>query len=304
MIAILLSALAFFNAALWADRDTKQFKDDVIEFEIIIPSYNNAQWCIQNLRSAVSQLYPHFHVTYVDDCSTDGTGEIAEQFVRDNNLQDKVTIIHNKKRCGAMANWYYTISMCPDHKVIVNLDGDDMLANSQVLAYLAKIYNRYDVWLTYGQFTEWPQGGRGWCKAMPRHVIENNEVRYFEDMPSHLRTYYAWLFKKIKKEDFMHEGQFVQMTCDQAMMFPMMEMAGERYAFIPKILYLYNATNSISDHRVNEKCQRDFSKIIRSKKRYQRLDKPGIALRSGKPIYRRQSLQPMIPQSPEAAGNI
>lgn len=300
MIAILLSILAFFNASLCADVSSVRYKDDVIEFEVIIPSYNNAQWCIQNLQSAVSQTYPHFHITYVDDCSTDGTGEMVEKFVQENNLQQKITIIHNKKRCGAMANWYYTISTCPDYKVIVNLDGDDMLANPQVLSHLAKIYRNYDVWLTYGQFTEWPQGGRGWCKAMPKDVIENNEVRYFEDMPSHLRTYYAWLFKKIKKEDFMHEGEFVPMTCDQAMMFPMMEMAGERYAFISKILYLYNATNTISDHRVNEKCQRDYSKIIRAKERYQRLDKPEIALRPGKPGYKRNLLQPAVPlPSPE-----
>jgi glycosyltransferase involved in cell wall biosynthesis len=276
---------------------SQTYYDDKIEFEIIIPSYNNAEWCIKNLQSAVSQRYAHFHVTYVDDCSIDGTGDLVDAFVRDNNLQDKVTVIHNKKRCGAMANWYYTISLCPDHKVVVNLDGDDRLAGPNVLSYLAKMYQTYDIWLTYGQFVEWPQGGRGWCVPMPTHIVENNAFRDFEHMPSHLRTYYAWLFKKIKKEDFMHEGQFVPMTCDQAMMFPMMEMARERHACIAKTLYFYNATNGISDHRINEKCQRDFSKIIRAKKRYPRLEEPAVPLRSDKPLYRKKSLHTSTPLS-------
>lgn len=284
MIVALCAILSLWIGAV----DANHYKDDVIEFEIIIPSYNNAPWCVQNLQSAVSQVYPHFHVTYIDDCSTDGTGEMVEKFVKDNNLQDRVTIVHNKKRWGAMANWYYTISICPDHKVIVNVDGDDMLADRQVLAHLAKIYKNYDVWLTYGQFTQWPNPARGWCKPMPEEVVKNNTFREYVHMPSHLRTFYAWLFKKIQKEDFMHEGQFFAMTCDQAMMFPMIEMAGERHACIRKVLYIYNNSNTMSDHVADEGAlQSSLSKVIRAKTPYTRLAEPAIALRPGKPLYKK-----------------
>lgn len=259
--------------------------DDNVKFEIIILSYNNAKWCIQNLKSAVEQQYPHFHVTYVNDCSTDGTGDIIEKFVRDNNLQDQVRVIHNKKRCGAMANWYHTICACDNSTVIVNLDGDDRLAHVHVLKKLANVYENYDVWLTYGQFIEWPHGSQGWCVPMPKNIVKNNAFRDFVHMPSHLRTYYAWLFKKVKREDFEYKGKFVEMTCDQAMMFPMIEMAGERHAFISEILYLYNANNSLSDHRISENSQRFFSKVIRAKKRYDRLQSPDIPLKIGKPLY-------------------
>ena len=262
------------------------YADDIIEFEIIIPSYNNAQWYMQNLHSAVNQDYPLFHVTYIDDCSTDGTGALVDEYVQQNNLQTRVTVIHNKQRRGAMANWYEAISACPDHKVVVNLDGDDMLAHRSVLALLAHVYQQYDVWLTYGQFGLWPQGGRGWCEKMPEHIVKNNAFRDYNPMPSHLRTFYAWLFKKIKKEDFMHEGDFFTITCDQAMMFPMMEMAGERHAFINQIVYWYNTMNSTSDHVAdNGRLQSSISRVIRTKERYQRLEKPEVALRLDKPLY-------------------
>lgn len=287
----MIATLCILASLCVSGMQAQQYKDDCIEFEIIIPSYNNAQWCIQNLQSAVRQTYPHFHITYVDDCSTDGTGEMVEKFVRDNHLQNRVTIIHNKKRCGAMANWYYTISTCPDHRVIVNLDGDDRFASNFVLSYLENIYKNYDVWLTYGQFTQWPHPVKGWCKPMPEEVVKTNTFREYVHMPSHLRTFYAWLFKEIKKEDFMHEGKFFAMTCDQAMMFPMIEMAAERHAFISKILYYYNNSNTISDHIADEGAlQSSLSKVIRAKQPYARLAEPAIPLKPGKPLYKKDSL--------------
>lgn len=272
---------------VWTQSTIGKYADDAIEFEIIIPSYNNAQWCIQNLKSATSQKYPSFHITYIDDCSTDGTGELVEKFVHDNHLQDRVRIIHNKKRQGAMTNWYHAIRACDDHIIIVQLDGDDMLAHPQVLEKLATIYSQYDVWLTYGQFIEWPNGSQGWCVPMSANIVKHNAFRDFVHMPSHLRTFYAWLFKEVKREDFEYKGKWVEMTCDQAMMFPMIEMAGDRHAFISEIMYLYNSNNALSDHIINENSQRFFSQVIRAKKRYARLPHPIIPLKVGKPLYKK-----------------
>ena len=258
--------------------------DEAIEFEIIIPSYNNAMWCVWNLLSAAGQDYPNFHVTYIDDCSTDSTGHIVDALVAARNWQDKVTVIHNSERRGALENLYNAIHACPDNRVIVTLDGDDFLANLQVLRRLAGVYQYYNVLLTYGQFQEWPQGGPGWCEKMPESIVKNNEYREHNPMPSHLRTFYAWLFKKIKKEDLMHQGKFFTMTWDQAMMFPMLEMAGERHLFISDVLYLYNSINYLSDHCVNAKLQSELSELIREKDRYERIDDIFVA-QSAKPLY-------------------
>ena len=89
--------------------------------------------------------------------------------------------------------------------------------------------------------------------------------------PSHLKTFYAWLFKKIDVEDLKIGGEFFPMTWDQAMMFPMLEMAGDRHAFIKETLYVYNMTNPLSDNRVNAQLQRDLEKWIRSKPSYDKL---------------------------------
>jgi hypothetical protein len=57
------------------------------------------------------------------------------------------------------------------------------------------------------------------------------------------------------------------------MMFPMIEMAGERHRFIPDVVYVYNRQNPINDDKVNTQLQRDMESYIRAMPRYQRLEK-------------------------------
>src|SRR5260221_324838 len=125
-------------------------------FEIVIPTRNNENICVENLKSAAYQNYPDFHVTVINDCSTDKTGELLEQFVRENNLQNKVTIIHNLKRVGALANFYNCIHKLNDDTVVVNLDGDDLLIHENVLNRVSQEYLNNNAWITYGQFIFMP----------------------------------------------------------------------------------------------------------------------------------------------------
>src|SRR5437868_2077214 len=37
---------------------------------VIIPSYNNVQWCVKNIESVLTQNYSNYRVIYIDDCST------------------------------------------------------------------------------------------------------------------------------------------------------------------------------------------------------------------------------------------
>ena len=241
------------------------------EMVIVTASYKNSEWYEKNLDSILSQDYDNFRVIYLDDCSPDGTGDLVEAYLKEHPQGHRVTLIKNEQRVGAMANLYRAIHMCDDKAVIVIVDGDDCLAYDGVLKYLNEVYTESDVWLTYGQFLEVPSRNHGFCCPIPWYVVEQHSFRDFDHAPSHLRTFYAGLFKRIKKEDLMYEGEFVQMSYDIAMMFPMMEMASRHFRFISRILYIYNGNNPISDHRVNKDLQRKIDLYIRSKSRYKPL---------------------------------
>ena len=62
---------------LWDQVKNRQIKKN-INFVIVIPSYNNAQWYKRNLDSVFAQTYKNFSVIYLDDCSPDGTGQLVK----------------------------------------------------------------------------------------------------------------------------------------------------------------------------------------------------------------------------------
>lgn len=267
---------------------------------VVIPSYNNIRWYEANLTSVLNQNYPYFRVIYINDCSTDNTGEAVENFLRSRNI-DFCTIafeklpgetipettrrfseavnreshffilVNNSKRCGALANLYRAIHSCGDEEIVVTADGDDWLSDPNVLIDLQKVYLSGSVWLTHGKLKEYPSGAVGWSAPIPRDIVKLQKFRKFR-CPSHLRTFYAWLFKKIELEDLLYDNDFFSMTWDMAIMYPMIEMAGERHFFMKKVNYIYNQANDISDNKVAPQLQRDLDAYIRKMASYQRLD--------------------------------
>ena len=272
---------------------------DELPMVLVIPSYNNEKWLEKNLHSALHQNYSNYRILYVDDHSTDSTKISVEQYLKDLNIdyivldfedtipdinittrafselvnqeQHFFTLIHNKKRSGALANLYRMIHSCHDQEIIVSLDGDDWLAHDNVLKMLDEIYQSKEIWFTHGTLKEYPWGHVAWSEPIPEDIIQKNGYRE-RKCPSHLRTFYTWLFKKIQLEDFLYEGEFIAMAWDMAIMFPLAEMAAERHAFIKDILYIYNMSNPINDNRVDAKLQNDLDAWIRNKPRYLRLD--------------------------------
>lgn len=247
---------------------------------IVIPSYNNNKklrdgtpYYQKNLNSVCYQNYSNYHVIYIDDVSPDGTGDLVEAYIKDRQLEDRVTLIKNEERIGALANLYYAIHSCDDNVIIVLVDGDDWLPHNNVLYKLNKVYTNYDVWLTYGNFRHYPKNIRGFCREFSTATRKSNDFRKVKWVVSHLRTFYAWLFKRIKLEDLLYEDQFYSMAWDLAMMYPMIEMAGTHYKYISDCLYVYNMSNPISDGKKNRKLQLKLAHHIKDKEQYERLEK-------------------------------
>ncbi len=238
---------------------------------VIIPSYNNKQWYKKNLDSVFSQSYQNYRVIFIDDASPDSTGLLAKSYIKMSGQEKRVTFIQNEKRVGALANIYHAAWLCDPTEIIVNLDGDDWLADEEVLSTLSRVYDDPDVWMTYGQFVMYPCGTMGWAEQVPSVVIENNLFRAYLWVTSHLRSYYAGLFQKINREDLLNEGEFFPMAGDLALMFPMLEMAGIHSRFVPDVLYIYNIATSNNDYKVDHSLQLHLTSVIRSKEKYKPL---------------------------------
>ena len=247
--------------------------DRQVPLYVVIPSYNNEKYCIENLTSLAQQKYFSWEAVYINDCSEDRTGELVRKFIKKNKLQKKIRLINNKRRCGALENTYNAIKKADPRSVVIILDGDDYLIDDRVFDYIAQVYKRNPhIWLTYGNYIAKPNPRRSVCAPYPAEVIRNHSFRSYKYVSSHLRTFYAALFHKIKKKDLLHKGKFFPAAGDVATMLPMLEMAAEgHFAFIDKVLYVYRDNNPINDFRKRATLQRECNEIIRSQTPYKPL---------------------------------
>lgn len=301
----LLAAIAFFLLCTTTSATTyKYVPKKELSFVVLITSYNNSKWAEKNLSSVLSQKYENFRIIYINDCSKDNTEaqvqKIVDQYLSsqkhknchyvlfDDECDDNIphvtrkfkklattnpaffTLVSNVNRCGALCNIYRAVHSCKDTEIIVSVDGDDWLAHPFVLQELNTAYSSSNIWLTHGTLMEYPSKGVNWCEPVPPHIIHRNEFRKFK-CPSHLRTFYTWLFKKIQLKDLLYEGQFFPMTWDMAIMYPMIEMTGTRHAFISQPNYIYNMSNPINDNKVNAELQNMLDYYIRNQTPYRPL---------------------------------
>lgn len=260
--------LLLFFMTFFINADAKEKK-----LVIIITSFNNAQWYRANLDSVFDQEYKNYRVIYVDDCSDDGTAELVEKYIAQRGQQHRCMLIKNKKRVRALANLYNAVHLCDDDEIVFNFDGDDWFAHNKVFALINEIYDDPNVWITYGQFKNWPTEQIGYCKPLPDEVVQKQLYRQKWWAPGQLRTFYAWLFKKVQLKDLFFEGpyfrgQFFPANSDLAIYYPMMEMAGHRHKFISDVIYIRNVQTPINDFKANKDVQVMGSALIRAKKRY------------------------------------
>ena len=250
------------------------------EFVIVIPSYNNERYAGENLDSACWQksTYP-YEIIYVNDCSSDKTGEVVEKYVAEHNLEGKVRVIHNKERLGSgIANIYNAVhNYVADNKIVAILDGDDYLPHDNVLLTLEKYYENPDTWMAYSKL-EYIPSHHVTGEKIPDAVYKEKNIRMHHQWVTALRTFRASLFKKIKKEDLCYKGAFMSVSWDEAFSIPMLEMCCSpcgcglsHCVFIDDILYMYRYDNPINDYKTKEALQYEVLQHVRQLKPYEPL---------------------------------
>ena len=242
-------------------------------FKIIIPLYNVQDWIKICIRSVKAQNYKNFQCIIIDDISTDESVKIIKEEIKND---ERFQLVINTDKAFALKNIYDGINLSSpdDEDVIVTLDGDDWLADRNVLEHLNDVYNQMKCWITYGSYVEYPSGARGkFAKKIPNYVIDTNQFRKFEWCSSHLRSFKYHLWKKINKSDLLDSnGEFYRMTWDLAFMFPMLEMASKKSYYVEKPMYVYNLGNPLNDHKVDNSYQMQLEREIRNKTPYEKLE--------------------------------
>lgn len=91
----------------------------------VVTSYNYEKYILKTLESIKAQTYKNFEIIVVDDCSSDNSCEIIEDFISDN--QDlKITLIKNETNQGQLASMIRGLENA-EGQFISFIDSDDIL---------------------------------------------------------------------------------------------------------------------------------------------------------------------------------
>ena len=120
-------------------------KPENIRFSVIIAAYNIGEYIQRALESAAKQTLKNIEIIVVNDASTDNTKQkILEMKEKYNNI---IYLEHEvNKKAGGARNTGLAVAK---GEYIVFLDGDDYLAEDDVLERLDKVIGEDQIDVTY-----------------------------------------------------------------------------------------------------------------------------------------------------------
>jgi glycosyltransferase involved in cell wall biosynthesis/lipopolysaccharide biosynthesis glycosyltransferase len=161
------------------------------KFSVIMANYNNAAYIGQAIESVLNQTYPDWELIIIDDCSTDGSLEIIDNFRED----CRIRLIKHEHNRGYIAALKTGIAEVRSEYFGI-LDSDDCLRHDAI-----KIMYDYHVLmpncgLIYSQFVACDENlvpkQMGYCDKIPagKTDMEANKVSHFKTfkLSAYLKT--------------------------------------------------------------------------------------------------------------------
>jgi len=239
-------------------------------FRIVIVGWKAERYVERCLNSVIHQMVQDWTACVVLDPAEDRTAEIAKSF----ELKDpRFKVILNSTRMYSIRNIIRSIieQHPSDEDIIAILDADDWFSDTDTLKIVKKYYDANpNLLVTHGSWVSYPDPSvftnncsytaEDWAKG----------IRKVNWRASHLRTFKFKIWKHVKHEDFKgSDGEYVKAAGDLALMYPMLEIAGQhRIQYIHELIYTYNQETPDNDHKVHLQEQMSTADYIAAKKPY------------------------------------
>lgn len=221
-------------------------------FTIVLYAHNASDWCERALRSVFEQDYDRYRVVFVDDASSDGTLEKAQQFIVANHQDHRVIAIRNDTVLGPVGSLYRAADHCQDLEILIPLDAQNWLTFDGVLTRFNQAFQNPDIWIAFGQSIDYPSYWICDPPDLDRSVIEKKGFRCLTDFSCPSFGFYAGLFKAIHLPDLFVDGKFSQMPLSYVT--PLLEESGGRYKSIYEPLVFSNHSIKTRDWMLTEEA--------------------------------------------------
>lgn len=238
---------------------------------VLTTYYNSFEYLNWTIKSLKDQTVNDWVCYITDDVSNDGSSELIKDLIVDD---ERFVVIHNKTKHYQTGNYWQVLQRndINDEDICVTLDGDDWLFDECVFERVNEYYSNPNVWMTFGQFVF--DDGKNIKNGFTHKPKDFDNVRNVGWTSSHMRSFKAWLFRKIKKKHLInpHTKNFWASAGDVACFAPMLEMAGEdRVIYVDDLNYVYNTETPLNDFKVNLHLQEEVTRMIGALPKYKRL---------------------------------
>jgi glycosyltransferase involved in cell wall biosynthesis len=210
-------------------------------FVFLTPAYNCKLEIKKTLMSMISQSYDNWRAVFVDDVSTDGTGEYITSLSKKFGYEKRITVARREEKYGEVRNTIEELKYIAPNEVVVRLDGGDWLTENDTLYFLNEIYKKHDpavCWTAH----RWAYTNNNISNQMS--LQPNMSVYQHPWVSSHLKTFRASALKKVDNKNFFDDdGNWIMIACDQAVFLPMMHLAikdKQPLVFLPLVCYHYS----------------------------------------------------------------
>ena len=199
---------------------------------IIIPIYNVEEFIVSCLQSVVAQTYNDYEVVLVDDCGTDRSMKLVNEFLKDSPFAAKFHIIRHDENRGLSAarntgtkaaKGEYILYLDSDDTILPNTlekligesirtDAEMVIGNIHVIGedkWIPKL--KSDCHLSTDCFHDYLQGQyymMAWNKLVKRNFLEKNHITFVEGL---IHEDCAWSFIMachLKKVSFVFEETY------------------------------------------------------------------------------------------------
>ena len=186
------------------------------KISIITPSFNQAEFIEQNIRSVLSQNYPHVEHIIIDGGSTDGTLEILQRYPHLIYISEPdrgQTHALNKgfeMATGTIVGW---------------LNSDDTYCEN-IFHAVAGAFQSADVMVLYGHGFEIDERGAVRRPLFTRGITNNNLIKYWKWNYEYIQP--AFFFRRTVFDDIGYLDERLYYVMDYELFLRL----SERYAFL------------------------------------------------------------------------
>jgi len=159
---------------------------------IMISTYNQSKFVSQAIESALAQDYPNLEIVISDDCSTDDTPKLIENYLK----ESKIKFFRNEKNLGMTLNFRKLLYECASGEWVVHLDGDDYYTDSHFISSAIEQVKRYEkvVLVGAGCYTHSLEGNFRYIPVKKLKIMNGFEC--FLNWDKYRLPHFAVLYKR------------------------------------------------------------------------------------------------------------